>query len=234
MSAASVFRICSARSGTTFLKIAMGDDAPQLRAETQRTRWLRAHGVGVPAELNTLDQGDFVAAHMSELPGSAPPDCALPIRQIVEILARGLSALHSISVAQCPFDETTAARLRRARDAIERSLIDPAHFAVRNEGLTPRQIFDRLIAAVPAHEDLVVIHGDATFDNLRIDAVGGLGFLDCGHSGRGDRYVDLECVATGIAEQVGSEWVEPFFRCYGIATWDRERALFFSDLYELF
>jgi aminoglycoside phosphotransferase len=58
--------------------------------------------------------------------------------------------------------------------------IDPREFHERNLGLSPKQLFDRLLATAPSSEDIVVVHGDATFTNLLIDSTGTLGFIDCG------------------------------------------------------
>jgi aminoglycoside 3'-phosphotransferase-2 len=83
-------------------------------------------------------------------------------------------------------------------------------------------------------EDLVLVHGDATFDNMLIAPDGSIGFIDCGHAGRGDRYLDLAAVTEAIADQFGPEWVETFGRAYGDIRLDAARLAFFSDLYELF
>jgi len=50
----------------------------------------------------------------------------------------------------------------------------------------------------PAGEDLVLVHGDATFDNILIDADQNIGFIDCGHAGRGDRHLDLAAITEAI------------------------------------
>jgi aminoglycoside 3'-phosphotransferase II len=233
MSAASVYRVVRAGMPTAYLKIMHGHDAGELRAEAERTRWLGANGICVPPVFDTYDRGDVTAALFGELAGWSPRQCERPAREIIDIVARGLKNLHSRPVAECPFDEGTPARLRKALSSIQRGEVDPAHFADRNTGLTARQIYDRLVAAVP-EEDLVVIHGDATFDNLRLDGDNGLGFLDCGRSGVGDRYVDLVCVIDSIEDDLGREWVAPFLASYGLPAWDARRARFFGDLYELF
>ena len=125
------------------------------------------------------------------------------------------------------------ARLARARRDIERDAIDTGAFDPRNAGMTPEAIYARLAAAVPV-EDIVVVHGDATFDNMRVDGAGEVGFIDCGNAGRADRYVDLSLIAAEIEDHFGPEWVGPFARGYGLAFWDSAKARFFSDLYELF
>jgi aminoglycoside phosphotransferase len=243
MGQAQVFRIgASAR----YLKVAAREAAEGLRREIERTRWLGARGVAVPQLLRTLGRPDFVAMLTAELPGvspsvlgSLPPGVApsgraSPIGAAVEVIARAFAALHTLPTDDCPFDESVEVRLARARRAVARDEIDPAHFAKRNSGRTAQQILDWLVAHRPAGTDPVVVHGDATFDNMRIDAGGKLRLLDCGHAGRGDRYLDLERIAAEIEEHFGAQWIEPFWRSYGLKIWDQERADFFAELYELF
>ena len=232
MSDAAVFRIGASRP--RYLKIAERDAADALRQEIARTGWLGRQGVQVPRLLRTLESADVAAMLTAELPGVAVADCERPIPEIVDIIARGFAGLHAVPAAGCPFDESVAARLARARVLIARGDVDPAHFEWRNRQLTPQQLYDRIAPRAPAAGTAVVVHGDATFDNMRVDAAGTLGLLDCGHAGRGDRYVDLERIASEIAEHFGARWLAAFRRGYGIATWDDDRAGFFADLYELF
>jgi aminoglycoside phosphotransferase len=69
---------------------------------------------------------------------------------------------------------------------------------------------------------------------LLIDDAGNVGFIDCGHSGRGDRYLDLDAVTNGIGEHFGPQWIERFALEYGDVKLDAAKLRFFSDLYELF
>jgi aminoglycoside 3'-phosphotransferase-2 len=239
MGQAEVFRI---GASACYLKIAAHEAAESMRREIARTRWLGARGVTVPQLLRTLQTADFVAMLTAELPGvlpgmlsdGAPSGHARPIHATVEIIARAFAALHALPMDDCPFDESVEVRLARARRAIARGEIDPAHFAERNSGRTAQQILAWLVAHRPTDTDPVVVHGDATFDNMRIDDDGRLGLLDCGHAGRGDRYVDLERITAEIDEHFGAQWIEPFWRSYGLKIWDQERADFFAELYELF
>jgi aminoglycoside phosphotransferase len=232
MSDAAVLRIGA--SPPRYLKIGERHAADALRQEIARTRWLSRQGVQVPRLLRTLESADVAAMLTAELPGVAVADCERPIPEIVEIIARGFAGLHALPTADCPFDESVAARLARARALIARGDVDPAHFDWRNRQLSPQQLYDRIAPRAPAAGTAVVVHGDATFENVRIDAAGTLGLLDCGHAGRGDRYVDLERIAGEIAEHFGAQWLTAFRRGYGIETWDDDRAAFFADLYELF
>src|SRR5262249_6841040 len=125
-------------------------------------------------------------------------------------------------------------RLQRAQEAIDQNLIDASEFDERNSGLTPLMLYQRLARAIPACEDVVVVHGDATLSNMLIGPSGELGFIDCGHSGRSDRYLDLALVESELLTEFGPEIARSFVAAYGILEWDDGKAAFFQDLYELF
>jgi aminoglycoside phosphotransferase len=94
------------------------------------------------------------------------------------------------------------------------------------------------------------IHEDTGFMALLSDAVPGvvatradfspaalaaaIGFVDCGHCGKADRYLDLAIAAQEIAENFGGNEAQIFVKTYGEMTWDTKKARFFSNLYELF
>jgi aminoglycoside 3'-phosphotransferase-2 len=234
MSGATLVRVQHPDRGDAYLKMASGPHAAALRAEIERTAWLAGRGVRVPAPLRVFDDGERAAVMMTALAGTHPGDAGQPVGDIIYAVARGICGLHALPALDCPFDETVASRLAQAREMMRRGLVAPDHFADRNRGLDPQDIYDRLVRTRPASEDLVLVHGDATFDNMLIDPDGNLGFIDCGHAGRGDRYLDLAAVTEAIADHFGAEWIETFGRACGNIRLDAARLAFFSDLYELF
>jgi aminoglycoside 3'-phosphotransferase-2 len=167
------------------------------------------------------------------LPGVSAEYSHLSRSVLIEALGRALTALHALPATSCPYDETVSERLGRAFRSIEAGETDGAHFASRNRGVKPIELYHRLAANTPK-EDLVVVHGDATLSNMIIDDAGTVGFIDCGHSGRADRYLDLAVIADDISNTFGDEWLMPFARAYGEQAWETPKARFYSDLYELF
>jgi aminoglycoside 3'-phosphotransferase-2 len=234
MSGATLFRLRHPDGGDAYLKMASGPHLAELRAEIERTRWLAGRGVRVPRLLRVFDDGQRAAVMMTALAGVHPGDARQPVGEVIRAVARGLVRLHALVPGDCPFDETVASRLAQAREMMRQGLVAPEHFADRNRGLDPQHIYERLVRTRPMSEDLVLVHGDATFDNMLIAPDGSIGFIDCGHAGRGDRYLDLAAVTEAIADQFGPEWVETFGRAYGDIRLDAARLAFFSDLYELF
>jgi aminoglycoside phosphotransferase len=235
MSAARLFRLRGPSSEEYYLKLSPPDGLADFHTEVVRTRWLFGSGVRVPDVLEVCDNGRAgAAALMTAVSGSHPQEVRQPVADVIRQLARGLQALHSLAVTDCPFDESIAVRLARAREMIKEGRIDAEDFAERNRGRSPQAIYEQLVANTPPAEEIVVVHGDAKFDNLLIDDKGNIGFIDCGHSGRGDRYVDLEAVTSDIDEYFGASWNEKFALDYGKAELDSAKLRFFSDLYELF
>ena len=233
MSGAFVFRIIEYDLPVRYLKIAQDEAIAPLRHEIVRTRWLAEQGVHVAPILRIEDRPGQVVMLTQAVPGSPAEASTLPAARLIDILAHGLAALHKLRAADCPFDESLGVRLSRAAEAVASGEVDSAAFAPRNAGTAPEVLLARL-AANPPEQDLVVVHGDATLTNLIVDAEGHLGFVDCGSTGCGDRYIDLAVLADEIEEHHGAEAAAHFVRVYGLRSWDSAKALYFSDLYELF
>jgi kanamycin kinase len=234
MSEAHLFHLQGREGDQLYLKIMEGSRSSELRNEVARTEWLSKRGIRVPRFVRLFDDETIAAALMTALPGRHPQETAKPLPDLMRYLAKGLFALHSLPASECPFDETVKARLVTAREMIRRGLVDADHFDERNQGLDPETVYRRLERTIPADEDLALVHGDATFDNLLVDDDGSLGFLDCGHAGRGDRYLDLSTIVADIEERCGQDGVELFSASYGGTRLNQEKLAFFSDLYELF
>jgi aminoglycoside phosphotransferase len=237
MGGAPVFRVSDPAGGCRYLKLASGPEAEPLRQEIARTEWLSSRHIRVPEILMKVRTDKVAAVLMTAVPGRhlapghlAPGD--LPA--MVRVIGRGLARLHALPAADCPFDEMPRTRLQRAREATDRNLIDAGEFDDRNAGVTPVALYQRLAGAVPDREDIVVAHGDATLENMLIGSDSELGFIDCGRSGRSDRYLDLALVEADLRTGFGRDAAEGFLAAYGIRHWDDRKAAFFRDLYEFF
>lgn len=237
MSDASVYRVHQDGQPLRYLKIAHHDAATLLRDEIARTQWLAGNGVTVPATQRIDDSGDSVVVLSSALPGLPANAGQRPWPELIDAIAAGLAGLHAVPALTCPFDETLATRLRRAQSAIDAGAVDAGHFADRNATIEPAELLARLIDTQPP-QDLVVVHGDATLNNILVDDRGYIGFVDCGNAGRGDRYVDLAVTANDIDEHFGSEAAARFATAYAARAkkhaWDQAKADYYLDLYELF
>jgi aminoglycoside phosphotransferase len=235
MSGAYVFRIPDRQAGDQYLKVGIGTNADQLRREGARTKWLASVGLRVPEVIMQFDGTNLFAMRMAALGGQSAvfisPDNWRPVANAI---AHAFAAMHSLPTDSCPFDETLHVRLARARELIRRGEIDAAQFDARNAGITPAELYRRLEAGIPAQEDCVVTHGDATLSNLIFGNDGKIGFVDCGNCGKADRYVDLALLFAELADRFGSPARNFFLETYGRLHWDMQKVDFYSDLYELF
>jgi aminoglycoside 3'-phosphotransferase II len=235
MSGALVFRVIGEHGRCEYLKLGTGAAADGLRREVDRTEWLASAGVRVPQVIARFAEKDLVAAVMSSLGDRTAEDIpASNWKPTVVGIARTFASLHALPVATCPFDETLKVRLSRARTSVRSGEIDPGSFDERNVGVTPEELYARLEATIPQSEDCVVTHGDATLANLILGPDGQVGFVDCSHSGRADRYVDLALLTGELEGRFGAEACGAFIGGYGDVRWDARKATFYRDLYELF
>ncbi|MBV8826993.1 MAG: aminoglycoside 3'-phosphotransferase [Hyphomicrobiales bacterium] len=235
MSGAAVFRVVSGRGIDHYLKIGTGTVADILKREIERTKWLATAGIRVPRILERFADENVVAVAMTALSGQTGETIErADWRSAVVAIARAFAHLHSLPLATCPFDERLDIRLARARELVRAGGIDPADFDERNAGIAPEHLYDRLAARLPLPEDCVVTHGDATLSNLILGDDGQIGFLDCSHCGRADRYVDLTLVVGELEDRLGPQARETFAAAYGGLPWDERKAEYYRDLYELF
>jgi aminoglycoside 3'-phosphotransferase-2 len=235
MSGAAVFQVVGGKGIEQYLKVGTGAVADLLKRESERTDWLASQGIRVPRILERFTGDEVVVVAMTALGGQTAEHLGqADWRPPVAAIARGFARLHSLAPATCPFDETLDIRLARARELVRSGEIDPAGFDERNAGVTPEDLYDRLIARLPLPEDCVVTHGDATLSNLILGPDGQIGFVDCSHCGRADRYVDLALLVGELEDRLGPRAREAFIAAYGHLRWAVRKAEFYRDLYELF
>lgn len=231
MSGASVFRL--ATEPESILKLATGKYAASMSDEITRTRWLAAQGIAVPKILRAHADDEISVMQMQKVPGVVADHCRWPAERLLPSLGRAFARLHALQVAACPFDESVAVRLSVAAQAVERDEVNVEDFDEKNLDVAPEILLARLTRNAPP-EDLVVAHGDAAFSNIIVDPEGTVTFIDCGHAGRSDRYLDLAVLGAEIVERFGREGLAIFLAAYGEKDWNDSKATYFCDLYELF
>jgi len=235
ISGASVFHVKEATGSNHYLKIATGGFADLLRREIERTEWLASTGIRVTNIVACFMRNDVAPALMTDLGShTAEHISSSEWQRWVREIGRALAQLHSLPIAMCPFDETLGVRLSRAAAAVQSGSVDSGEFDERNRGITPSDLYGRLVASVPEREDRVTTHGDATLSNLILTDDGQIGFVYCSHVGRADRYVDLALVVSGLEERFGRDVLASFGEGYAGLSWDSQKAEFYLDLYELF
>lgn len=173
--------------------------------EHDRLRWLGSR-FEVP-EIKSFHDGWLTLVDVGAPSlGSADPVVAGTVMGTV------LRALHSLPVAECPFDERIAVQVERARRNVEAGVVDPDDFDDEHLGATPVELFEKLVAMAPADEDLVVVHGDFCPPNVLLRPDGSTVLIDVGRLGVADRHHDLALVHRELA----GEAVAAFDRAYGL------------------
>lgn len=187
-------------AGLVHAKSAAGaDDAADLAAERDRLLWLAATAVPSPRVVDWLEHGPGGVPTLvtSTVPGVALSSVRDPFA-VVDALVAALRALHSVPVADCPYDATLAVRLDQAAARVRLGEVEEDDFDDERSGWSAAAVLAevrRTAAGLEGleHGDLAVCHGDLTPSNVLVDA-GTLrltGVVDVGRLGVADRHQDL-------------------------------------------
>ncbi len=236
MSGTDVYRLQRAHEWT-YLKVATGYAAYELREETRRLRWL--HGrLPVPDVLYAAEVEDTSYLLMSAVPGliACAEEMPLAPAVVTRLLAAGMQQMHALAIADCPFDQRIATRLPLAQQRIQANLVDSDDFDAERQGRTPESVFDELLVTHPATEDVVFTHGDYCLPNILIDTDRQTitGFIDLARAGIADRHQDLALCARSLTYNLGEEWVPLLFDIYGREHIDPAKLYWYQMLDELF
>ncbi len=224
----TVYRLTKPGAPTLFLKTGRG-----LADEAERLRWASGR-LPVP-EVVAFRSGEPDDLVTLALPGGGhdrrrEPDTARATRR----LAEAWRLVHSLPVAECPFDTTTDTLPERAAMRTERlpafEVWDPFSESYR----TASDICRELTTTRPPPEAVVVVHGDASVPNALIADGVLIGIVDLGMLGRGDPWWDISACLGSMSRTdnaLGHEG-DTFFEAYGMEP-DPERERWFRLLYRL-
>ncbi len=232
-SGASVFRLRT-HVGTLFLKTCAIVANGGLFTEAERLRWL-AGRLPVPDVVSFVRDDEQEYLLVTSLPGVNGVEAGRDRPEnITSGLAQALRMLHAQPVAGCPFDQSVAAQIERARERVASGLVDEADFDEERIGRTAPDLLAEVDVCRPNREACALTHGDPCLPNVMFDEGRFTGFIDCSRAGVADPYQDLALAARSIASNLGREWVGMFFRQYGAPHPDERRLAFYRLLDEFF
>ena len=232
-SSSQVFRLAKAGGENLYLKTAPRVDS-ELAEEKQRLEWLKGKLSAPEVRLFVqTDERDYLLISEIEGAGAHEDLWKEDVPRAIELLAKGVYLIHSLPVADCPFDETLEAKIERARRRMELGLVDESDFDDERRGRTAEDLFRELIATKPASEDLVFTHGDYCLPNVLFKDWQISGFVDWGRAGVADRYQDIALLTRSIKYNFGEKWEKRVFEIYDIEP-DWKKIHFYRMLDEFF
>lgn len=198
------------REGGRYLKWNPHASGISLAPEVERMRWAAEfHPVPEAEEFAADEQGELLVTRALAGEGAVTTPWIAEPRAAVRAIGEGLRALHeNLPAGGCPFDWSTETRIAGLAQDARSALGDP-----------------------PAHDLLVVCHGDACAPNTIIGADGRwAGHVDLGELGVADRWADLAVASMSLDWNYGPGWQSEFFAAYGIRP-DADRIRFFRELW---
>jgi aminoglycoside 3'-phosphotransferase-2 len=225
-----VFRLRMGRYDTVVKVSAHGGS---LEGEALRLLWLAEQRAPAPAMMDLLQWKGRAWLLMKALPGADAATVEMEPARLVALLAQALRELHAFDPASCPFDQRLDVKLAQAAENVRLGTVDETDFDDDHLGMSAGAVLARAQSLRPASEDIVVAHGDACLPNFMIDRGAFAGFVDCGRLGRADRWQDLALAARSITQNLGADFVAPFFAAYGVER-DAVKAYFYRLLDEFF
>ncbi len=226
------------KSSDAFLKITGKSSSVNLQREKEVLEWLSGK-LSVPKVLHFEETGENTFLLISEINGINLADCVKNSKvkeNLMDDLAKSLKQIHSISIEDCPLQQTLRIKLQNAQENVEKGLVDEEEFEDENKGKSAEALFDELIESKPDDEDLVFTHGDFCFPNIIVSNGKVSGFVDWERGGIADRYQDIALLFRSFDFNVGKteQFEDLFCHFYGIEKLDKDKIKFYITLDEFF
>lgn len=247
-SGAGVFQLSEGQpSPVKIIKVVEVDaELDSLSTEVALYRWLKGQ-VPVP-EVFHFEQVEGAGKNyewlvMSRIEGadlkSRIGHVAVPEQDIAYRYGAFLRQVHELPIAGCPIEVRLEEKLRRAKWLIDNNRVDAEDFEAAFEGVSIEELYRRLEAERPMHEDLVVTHGDYCLDNVLVNVseqdLALTGFIDLSMGGVQDRYQDLALAYRSIRKKLGVAYTEDFLQGYGlIDAFDMDKINYYIMMDEVF
>lgn len=156
------------------------------------------------------------------------------VEHLMKLLAQGLREIHSVSIDNCPFQQTLYVKILEAGLRVEQQLVDEDDFDDIRAGQKAEELYQELLKKRPVEEDLVFTHGDYCLPNIIINGNSIGGFIDMGRAGIADRYQDIALAVRSITYNFGETFVPIFLEEYGLSEPDYSKIYYYQLLDEFF
>ncbi|MDO4974359.1 MAG: aminoglycoside 3'-phosphotransferase [Eubacteriales bacterium] len=169
--------------------------SPDAERETALLGWLDGK-LPVPRLLAVCAEGGLSYTLMSRIPGRMACEEVFLDRPdwLLDRLASAMRMLWAVDPAGCPVLRTPAQELALARERVARGLVDIEDAEPETFGpggfRDPEALLHWLEDNAPPCEP-VFTHGDCCLPNIFLTESGGIGFVDLGSAGLGDRWRDI-------------------------------------------
>lgn len=196
----------------------------ELKKEHEIMEWLQ-HKLPVPRKIyfKSYDGLDYLL--MTEIEGEmlcSDYHINNP-EETVKLLADGIKMLQSISVKNCPFDNSLEVKLTEALYNIENNLVDMSDWEDDNRFDAPIELLEYLKNNKPKEFTLAFTHGDYCLPNIFSKDNKISGFIDLGRSGIADIYQDIALCVRSLKHNFGADhYTNLFFKHLGIQpNWEK-------------
>lgn len=199
----------------TFLKIGRGIEAEALKREKIALDWLDNKSITVPTVIGYLEEGVCTYLMQSALKGTPAHKAPLQKNEVLRIAANTLKRLHSVKIDGAQTLRTLEDDLSQINHCLKHDLIDIDKFTTANDDRTPEDVYFYLLTNQDRFSKATLTHGDYCLPNIIISG-DDAGMIDIGDCGIGDPYKDFSAMEVSIRRNFGQEWIDEFYRYYGI------------------
>ncbi len=233
-SSASTYYIKNTNEKNYYIKIQeVNNDCSYLLSEKIAYEWLKDYLL--VAEVIFYELYDtYEVLCISEIMGSDFKKIRKSINsnEIIKLYARGLKKLHDLPLGNCHIVSDLDNKLEKALERVEKSLVNYKDFEDEYKGILPKDLYKLLINKRPLEEELVFTHGDYCFDNIILSSDKSIGYIDLGNSGLACKYQDIAIAVRSIKHDYGDEYLDIFFKEYGLSQIDQNKIEFYTILDE--
>ncbi len=197
-----------------YLKSGTGVSRKSLEQEALALEWLSGKGITIPEILDFEREGDTTYLLITGVRGLPPYKFKERDKsELLKITADALRKFHQITLEDSGPLNTLDKYLGKIGQHLNLGVIKETDFKEANEGKTPKDVFNFLVAERQKFDSDVLTHGDFCLPNILLEGKN-FGIIDLGDCGPGDKYMDLSSMEVSIKRNFGAEWVEVFNKHY--------------------